>query len=159
MDDRGNQGELVRLFANDQNRIACDPEMQREIERNMNAELVTFNVLLLMDSSDVWEPTTLLLNRDGYLVKSNHSDVVRIEEEYLDLHIKVPYGLSAQFVLTCSDETSHPFNTNNDVRMRDTLVLTMRKFKAGYMGSARMLRDNPRAPTNRSLPSLRKGNR
>ncbi|KAK1313037.1 hypothetical protein QJS10_CPA06g01943 [Acorus calamus] len=28
--------------------------------------------LLVMDSSGVWEPTTLLLNRDGYLVKSNH---------------------------------------------------------------------------------------
>ncbi|KAK1327289.1 hypothetical protein QJS10_CPA01g00140 [Acorus calamus] len=28
--------------------------------------------MLNPDSSGVWEPTTLLLNRDGYLVKSNH---------------------------------------------------------------------------------------
>lgn len=30
MDDQGHQGELVRLFANDQNKITCDPDMQSD---------------------------------------------------------------------------------------------------------------------------------
>ncbi|KAL0346455.1 UNVERIFIED_CONTAM: hypothetical protein Scaly_1661500, partial [Sesamum calycinum] len=43
--------------------------------------------------------------------------------------IKIPSGPSAQFVLTCSNGSSYPFSTNNDIRLRDTLVLTMRIFQ------------------------------
>ncbi|XP_042484530.1 uncharacterized protein LOC122064820 isoform X3 [Macadamia integrifolia] len=91
MDEKGCQGDLVRLFANDQKKITCDPAMQEEIEKHLSAGRATFNVLLL---------------------------------------IKIPFGLSSQFVLTCSDGTSHPFSTKNDVRMRDTLVLSMRIFQS-----------------------------
>ncbi|XP_043696875.1 uncharacterized protein LOC122647562 isoform X6 [Telopea speciosissima] len=125
------QGDLVKLFANDQKKITCDPAMQEEIEKHISAGRATFNVLLLIDSSDLWEPTTFILKRSSYIVKINSMEVVVIEENYsADLSIKIPFGLSSQFVLTCSDGTSHPFSTNNDVRMRDTLVLTMRIFQS-----------------------------
>ncbi|XP_043696870.1 uncharacterized protein LOC122647562 isoform X2 [Telopea speciosissima] len=131
MDEKGCQGDLVKLFANDQKKITCDPAMQEEIEKHISAGRATFNVLLLIDSSDLWEPTTFILKRSSYIVKINSMEVVVIEENYsADLSIKIPFGLSSQFVLTCSDGTSHPFSTNNDVRMRDTLVLTMRIFQS-----------------------------
>ncbi|XP_077244828.1 uncharacterized protein LOC143884876 isoform X2 [Tasmannia lanceolata] len=130
MDDGGHQGELVRIFANNQEKIACDPDMQHEIETHFSAGRATFNVLLLMDSFEGWEPTRLILKQSSYQIQSKNMDVL-IEEKYSpDLSIKIPSGLSTQFVLTCSDGTSHPFSTNNDVRMRDTLVLTMRIFQS-----------------------------
>ncbi|PPS19313.1 hypothetical protein GOBAR_AA01269 [Gossypium barbadense] len=47
MDDQGRQGELVRLFANDQNKIKCDPEMQNEIDLFISSGQAIFTVLLL----------------------------------------------------------------------------------------------------------------
>ncbi|KAB2058514.1 hypothetical protein ES319_A11G240300v1 [Gossypium barbadense] len=130
MDDQGRQGELVRLFANDQNKIKCDPEMQNEIDLFISSGQAIFTVLLLMDSSENWEPATLTLRRSSYQIKINSTEAVEISEKYSkELSIKVPSGLSTQFVLTCSDGSSRPFSTYN-VRMRDTLVLTMRMFQS-----------------------------
>ncbi|XP_024190322.1 uncharacterized protein LOC112194296 isoform X2 [Rosa chinensis] len=130
MDDQGRQGELVRLFANDQNKIKCDPEMQREIDTYISRGQATFSVRLLMDSAENWEPATLYLGRSGYRIKIDSTEAVVIAEKFSnDLSIKVPCGLSTQFVMTCSDGSSHPFNTQS-VWMRDTLVLTMRMLQS-----------------------------
>ncbi|GAU30762.1 hypothetical protein TSUD_354870 [Trifolium subterraneum] len=48
MDNKGRQGELVRLFANDQNKIKCDPKMQHEIDTYLSKGKAIFNVLLLV---------------------------------------------------------------------------------------------------------------
>lgn len=48
MDDKGRQGELVKLFANDQNKITCDSEMKHEIGTNLSKGEATFSVLLLV---------------------------------------------------------------------------------------------------------------
>ncbi|KAM3270783.1 putative protein isoform X1 [Capsicum chacoense] len=130
MDDQGHQGELVRLFANDQNKITCDPDMQSEIDTHISESQATFNVLMLVDSSENWEPVTIFLRRSSFQVKVHRTQAVVIAEKFSkELSIKIPSGLSAQFVITCSDGSSHPFSTNNDIRMRDTLVLTMRIFQ------------------------------
>jgi hypothetical protein len=42
------QGELVRLFANDQNKIRCDTEMQTEIDTYISRGQASFNVQLLV---------------------------------------------------------------------------------------------------------------
>ncbi|XP_061363248.1 uncharacterized protein LOC133306885 isoform X3 [Gastrolobium bilobum] len=137
MDDKGRQGELVRLFANDQNKIKCDSEMQHEIDTNLSKGEATFNVLLLMDSSDNWEQATLFLRRSGCQIKINVTEDVVVSEKFSkDLSIKVPCGLSAQFVLTCSNGSSHPLSTYS-VRMRDTLVLTMRIFQSKALDDKR----------------------
>ncbi|TYG95336.1 hypothetical protein ES288_A11G260100v1 [Gossypium darwinii] len=137
MDDQGRQGELVRLFANDQNKIKCDPEMQNEIDLFISSGQAIFTVLLLMDSSENWEPATLTLRRSSYQIKINSTEAVEISEKYSkELSIKVPSGLSTQFVLTCSDGSSRPFSTYN-VRMRDTLVLTMRMFQSKALDDKR----------------------
>ncbi|KAG2720767.1 hypothetical protein I3843_02G041200 [Carya illinoinensis] len=130
MDDKGRQGDLVKLFANDQNKIKCDPEMQSEIDTHIARGQAAFSVLLLVDTSENWEPTTLSLKRSSYQIKINSTEAVVIAEKFSkDLSIQIPSGLSTQFVLTCSDGSSRPFSTYN-VRMRDTLVLTMRMFQS-----------------------------
>lgn len=138
MDDHGRQGQIVRLFANEQNKIMCDPEMQQEIDRYMAAGQASFSVLLLMDSSENWEQTTFTLKRSNYQVKINRTEEIFIHEKYMnDVSIKIPSGLTTQFVLTYSDGSSHPFNTFHDVRMRDTLVLTMRMFQSKALDERR----------------------
>ncbi|XP_057451175.1 uncharacterized protein LOC130743079 isoform X2 [Lotus japonicus] len=137
MDDKGHQGELVRLFANDQNKIKCDPEMQLEIDTNLAKGEATFSVLLLMDSSENWEQATLFLRRSGYQIKISGTEGPVVAEKFSkDLSIKVPCGLSTQFVLTCSNGSSHPLSTYS-VRMRDTLVLTMRIFQSKALDDKR----------------------
>ncbi|KAI8545600.1 hypothetical protein RHMOL_Rhmol07G0052000 [Rhododendron molle] len=131
MDDRDRQGELVWVFANGQNTIPCDPDIQLEIDTYVSKGEATFSILLLMDASETWEPTTLVLKRSDYQIKDNRSQETLISEKFSeDISIKIPSGVSTQFVLTCSDGSSHLLNTYNDIRMRDTLVLTMRMFQS-----------------------------
>ncbi|XP_021679577.2 uncharacterized protein LOC110664273 isoform X2 [Hevea brasiliensis] len=137
MDDQGRQGELVRLFANDQNKIKCDPPMQQEIDMYISKGEATFSVQLLTDSSDHWKSATLVLQRSGYQMQSISEEAVLIAEKFSkNLSIKIPSGVSTQFVLTCSSGSSHPLNTY-DVRTRDTLVLTMRMFQSKALDDKR----------------------
>ncbi|KAK1413395.1 hypothetical protein QVD17_35168 [Tagetes erecta] len=137
MDDQGRQGEIVRLFANDQNKITCDPEMQQEIDRYMSAGQASFSVMRLMDSSENWEQTTFSLRRSNYQIKINGTQDIVIDEKYSSvLSIKIPSGLNTQFVLTRLNGSSHPF-AFQDVRMRDTFVLTMRMFQSKALDERR----------------------
>ncbi|XP_055807160.1 uncharacterized protein LOC129875936 isoform X2 [Solanum dulcamara] len=88
MDDQGHQGELVRLFANDQNKITCDPDMQLEIDTHITEGQATFNVLMLVDSSENWEPATIFLRRSSFQVKVHRTqDVVIVEKISKELSI------------------------------------------------------------------------
>ncbi|XP_065851960.1 uncharacterized protein [Euphorbia lathyris] len=128
MDDHGRQGELVRIFANDQNKIKCDLEMQQEIDSYISKGEATFSIQLLMD--DKWKSATLILYRSGYQIKSISEDIMLTAEKFSkNLSIKIPSGFSTQFVLTCASGSSLPLNTY-DVRMRETLVLTLRMFQS-----------------------------
>ncbi|XP_051147963.1 uncharacterized protein LOC127263067 [Andrographis paniculata] len=131
MDEQGRQGDLVRIFANENNKITCDDDMQDDIDAYVSKGSATFPILILLDSSENWEPATLSLRRPGFQVKVQSKQDVVISEKYSkDLLIKIPSGLSAQFVLTCANGSSYPFSTNNDVRMRDMIVLTLRIFQS-----------------------------
>ncbi|XP_076951676.1 uncharacterized protein LOC143625113 [Bidens hawaiensis] len=137
MDDQGRQGQIVRLFANEQNKISCDSEMQQEIDRFMSEGQASFNVFMLMDPSERWEQTTFSLRRFNYQIKIHRTQEIFIEEKYSsESLIKIPAGLTTQFVLTRPDGSSHPF-TFNDVRMRDTFVLTMRMFQSKALDDRR----------------------
>ncbi|CAN0829894.1 hypothetical protein LINGRAHAP2_LOCUS1247 [Linum grandiflorum] len=136
MDDQGRQGELVRLFANGQRKIKCDQDMQSEIDTYIANGEATFSVLLLMDTSENWEPIDLVLQRSGYRMKSKISvELVFAEKFSKDLSLKIPSG-STQFVLMSSDGTSYPLSTST-VRMRETLVLTMRMFQSKALDDKR----------------------
>ncbi|XP_026457383.1 LEAF RUST 10 DISEASE-RESISTANCE LOCUS RECEPTOR-LIKE PROTEIN KINASE-like 2.1 isoform X2 [Papaver somniferum] len=131
MNGDGCQGELMRLFANNQTKITCDLEMQMKIKTHISEGQARFNVLRILwkDTSKVWEPRTFILNSQSFQIR-NVDDLI-FQEDYSDnSYIQIPYGHTAQLVLTCSDGSSHLFSTGNDVRMRDILVLTMRTFQS-----------------------------
>ncbi|GAB2270758.1 hypothetical protein Dimus_005627 [Dionaea muscipula] len=131
MDDKGRQGKLVRVIANNENKITCDPDMQLEIDTYLSKGHATFSILMLVNTAENWEPATLTLKRSGFQVKINETGSTPIFERFSkDLLIKIPSGISSQFVLTIHNGSSHPFSTHNDVRKRDTIVLTMRMFQS-----------------------------
>ncbi|KAI7740092.1 hypothetical protein M8C21_026369 [Ambrosia artemisiifolia] len=132
MDDRGRQGKVVRLFANGQNKITCDPEMQQEIDNYMSVGLALFSASLLMDSSETesWEQTTISLRRSKFQIKISRTQDIFMHTKYSSLFsIKIPLGLTTEFALTRPNGSSHTFSFQ-DVRMRDTCVLTMRMFQS-----------------------------
>ncbi|OWM70871.1 uncharacterized protein LOC116214220 isoform X2 [Punica granatum] len=137
MDNQGRQGEIVRLFANDRRKITCDPEMQMEIDKHISKGHAIFKVQLLVDSSETWESATLILKPSSYEIKLISTGEAAVSEKFSkELSIKVPCGFSTQFVLTCSNGSSRPLSTN-DVRMRDTLVVTMRMFQSKALDEKR----------------------
>ncbi|XP_064935282.1 uncharacterized protein LOC103994621 isoform X6 [Musa acuminata AAA Group] len=149
IDDSGRQGHLVRQFANNHSKITCDPEMQHEIDAYISAGRAIFDVKLWNDSID-WEQAVLIVKRSTYLIMIKHTDRVVMEEKYSpELKIKVPLGYTTQFVLTCSDGTnlplrtdgtSQPYNLENDVRLRDMIVLTMRCFQSKAVDAKRKVK-------------------
>ncbi|KAM0841873.1 hypothetical protein ACQ4PT_058749 [Festuca glaucescens] len=48
MDDNGRQGDLVRKFANDENKISCDPDMQNDIDISISRGRANFDVYVLV---------------------------------------------------------------------------------------------------------------
>ncbi|XP_075500963.1 uncharacterized protein LOC142539411 isoform X1 [Primulina tabacum] len=132
MDDQGRQGELVRILANDHNKITCDEEMQEEIDSYLAKGQAKFLVMILLDSSENWEHATLYLRRLGFQVKVEKTQAAVIVEKYSEeVLIKIPSGPSTQFVLKCANGSSYPFSTTNgDIRMREKVVLTMRIFQS-----------------------------
>nr|XP_018676506.1 PREDICTED: uncharacterized protein LOC103972199 isoform X3 [Musa acuminata subsp. malaccensis] len=149
IDNNDHQGDLVRQFANNQNKITCDSEMQNQIDAYISAGKAIFNIKALVDSSN-WQQTVLVVKRSIYQIKVKHSDDLVIEEKYSpDLKIKVPLGYTTQFVLTCSDGTNLPLSTDgtcqpysleNDVRLRDIIVLTMRHFQSKVLDIKRKVK-------------------
>ncbi|CAD6335545.1 unnamed protein product [Miscanthus lutarioriparius] len=137
MDDDGLQGELVTSFANGKSKIACDSDMQSEINACISNKEALYNVFIL--NADSWELATVMLRRTGYQIKAKMSDELIIEEEYSQmLQTKIPNGRTTQFVLVSSGGVNLAFNTcgitepnteDYDVRLRDLIVLTMRAFQ------------------------------
>ncbi|KAK9749083.1 hypothetical protein RND81_02G101300 [Saponaria officinalis] len=82
MDENGRQGEIVRLFANDQNKITCDPEMPEEINSYISQGQAHFSVLVLFGSLEHWEAATFILHRSGFQVKNNETEAVQIAEKF-----------------------------------------------------------------------------
>ncbi|THU64163.1 hypothetical protein C4D60_Mb01t23580 [Musa balbisiana] len=46
LDDRKRKGELVKVFANEQRKIICDPEMQEQIKRTLSVGLASYEISL-----------------------------------------------------------------------------------------------------------------
>ncbi|WOH14524.1 hypothetical protein DCAR_0934043 [Daucus carota subsp. sativus] len=128
MNDQGHQGEIVRLFANDQNKITCDPEMQQEIDTYISEGEAVYNVQLLMEPSKDWEQTTLILQRTGFQIQINKTQDIMSDSFSVDFSINIPAGMTSQFNIGCSDGSSYSFNASS-MRMRDIIVLTMRMFQ------------------------------
>uniref|UniRef100_A0A804PAG2 Uncharacterized protein n=1 Tax=Zea mays TaxID=4577 RepID=A0A804PAG2_MAIZE len=138
MDDNGRQGDLVTEFANNGNKITCDPEMQSHIDACISKGRAEFEVFVLAYSPEEWELATLVLTRPNYQIKFKQTGNVVIDEKYSQsLQTKIPNGRTTQFVLITAGTTlpfntqgiSEPNNEDYDVRLRDLIVLVMRTFQ------------------------------
>ncbi|XP_057871763.2 uncharacterized protein LOC131078111 isoform X1 [Cryptomeria japonica] len=131
IDDRNRKGELVKVFANDQNKITCDPTMQEQIECYFFAGQAVFDVQLSVGMLDIWEPAVLTLERSTYEIKGTKPCRDVVHEKYTsELCIVIPYGHEAQFMITNLARQTIGLRLKEDnMRMRDAIVLTMKLFK------------------------------
>ncbi|KAM7486282.1 hypothetical protein LguiA_002291 [Lonicera macranthoides] len=126
MDHKEHLGKPFRVMANNGKRITCEPDMQQEIDRYISEGLATFDVLFLVDSHGGVVPTTLVSEKSRYpfmiytqqAFQNFRSPATEISKIFCDVtSIQIPLGRSADFVLRCSDGSSHSFKTGG----KDTL--------------------------------------
>ncbi|XP_066377021.1 uncharacterized protein [Miscanthus floridulus] len=144
MDDNGRQRHLWTRFANNGNKITCDPEMRSHIAAYISNGRAEFEVYVLAYSPEEWEVATLVLTRPNYRIKLKKTGEVIIDEKYSQsLQTKIPNGRTTQFVLVTAGATlpfntlgiSEPNNEDHDVRLRDLIVLVMRTFQKKALDS------------------------
>lgn len=129
LDDRKRKGELVKVFANEQRKITCDPAMQEQIEKTLSAGHASYEVALSARFLDIWEQAVLAIKREGYSIKCNGPRGVVVTEKFLPTTaISIPYGQPTEFSILCSNGAEYLLRTR-DSWLRDTIVLTMRLFK------------------------------
>jgi regulator of replication initiation timing len=130
LDEKKRKGELVKVFANDQKKIACDPEMQEQIKKNLSVGHISYDVELSARFMDIWEPAVLIIKREGYSIKcSGPRGVVVVEKFEQATSINIPYGRPAEFVIQTAQNVDHVLRMAGNGMLRDSIVLTMRLFK------------------------------
>ncbi|XP_044955178.1 uncharacterized protein LOC123405616 [Hordeum vulgare subsp. vulgare] len=82
LDDRKRKGEIVKVYANEERKITCDPEMKELIKKILSVGHVSYEVLLPVRFIDMWEPAVLAIKREGYRIKSNGQCGVVITEKF-----------------------------------------------------------------------------
>ncbi|KAL5574556.1 hypothetical protein UlMin_016255 [Ulmus minor] len=131
LDKRKRKGELVRVFANDNKRIACDPEMQSQLEKALNSvhASYTYKVGRLTEYLDIWEQATLTIKREACIIKSSGSGGGVYTEKFSpDTIVTIPYGSPTEFSISGSGGAEHVLKAEDNGSARDTIVLTLRLF-------------------------------
>lgn len=133
LDNRKRKGEPVQVFANDNKKITCEPEMQSYIEKSFHSGHASYKVSLSTGYLDIWEPATLALKKEGYSIKCSGPNGVVITEKFSpSTNVAIPYGHISEFVIIGSTGAEHLLRAENsptDVSgHRDTIVLTLRLF-------------------------------
>ncbi|WOK93497.1 hypothetical protein Cni_G02195 [Canna indica] len=128
LDDRKRKGELVKVFANEQRKITCDPEMQEQIRRTHSIGHVSYDVSLSARFLDIWEPAILAIKKEGYSIKCNGPRGVVVTEKFQqNTTVTIPYGHPTEFLI--QDNSGEYLLKTEESALRDTIVLTMRLFK------------------------------
>ncbi|XP_074569729.1 uncharacterized protein LOC141826386 isoform X3 [Curcuma longa] len=129
LDDRKRKGELVKVFANDQRKITCDPEMQEQIERTFSSGNASYEVSLSTRYLGIWETAILAIKRGGYSIKRNDGQRGVVAEKFQpNTTISIPYGHPTEFLIQDANANEYLLRTESSV-LRDTIVLTLRLFQ------------------------------
>lgn len=129
LDNRKRKGELVKVFANEQIKIALDPDMQEQIEKTLHSGHASYEVSVAVGYLDIWEPAILAIKREGYSIKCNGPRGVVVTEKFLPITaVTIPYGSPTAFSISGAGGVEHPLKTTDSSALRDTIVLTMRLF-------------------------------
>ncbi|KAH9611138.1 hypothetical protein KSS87_004801 [Heliosperma pusillum] len=126
-------GELVRVFANEHNKIVCDPSMQGHIEQNFYNGHASYNVSLSTNFLDIWEPAILTIKREGYTIKGSATSGIAISEKFSPgTTVTITHGHDLEFSLFNTSGVEHLLRAEDNiadiVSVRDTIVLTLRLF-------------------------------
>ncbi|XP_074311653.1 uncharacterized protein LOC141647399 isoform X2 [Silene latifolia] len=133
LDDRKRKGELVRVFANEHNKIVCDPSMQSHIEQNFYNGHASYHVSLSTNFLDIWEPAILTIKREGYTIKGSGTSGIAINEKFSPgTTVSITHGHDLEFSLFNASGVEHLLRAEDNiadiVSVRDTIVLTLRLF-------------------------------
>ncbi|KAL8200211.1 hypothetical protein R6Q57_011550 [Mikania cordata] len=75
MDNRKRKGKLVTVFANEHKKIVCDPDMLDHIRKALQTGYAEHRLSLHTGFLDIWEPVTLLIKKNGIIIKSDGTPV------------------------------------------------------------------------------------
>lgn len=126
LDDRNRKGEVVKVFANDQRKIRCAPDMQEYIEKTLYSGCASFEVTVALKYLDIWDPAILSIKREGYKIKCTSNRGVVAAEMFLKTSkVTIPYGHPNEFHLHGS--AVHLLRAESS-SSRDEIVLTFRLF-------------------------------
>uniref|UniRef100_A0A0D9ZT04 Uncharacterized protein n=1 Tax=Oryza glumipatula TaxID=40148 RepID=A0A0D9ZT04_9ORYZ len=130
LDDRKRKGEIVKVYANEQKKITCDPETKELIKKILSIGHVSYEVLLPVRFLDMWEPAVLAIKREGYSIKCNGQRGVVITEKFQQATaINIPYGRPTEFSILAADGAEYNLKPAENAPSRDTIVLILRLFR------------------------------
>ncbi|CAN6336562.1 unnamed protein product [Urochloa humidicola] len=130
LDDRKRKGEIVKVYANDQRKITCDPETKELIKKVLSLGHVSYEVLLPVRFLDMWEPAVLAIKREGYSIKCNGQRGVVVTEKFQQaMTVNVPYGRPTEFSIVSSDGAEYNLKPAENAPSRDAIVLILRLFR------------------------------
>ncbi|CAL9231305.1 unnamed protein product [Arabidopsis halleri] len=131
LDGRNRKGKLVKVFANDNRKIACHPDMQSNIDKTLHTGHASYKVFLATGFLDKWEAATLSIKREGYTIKCDN-DLTIVENFSASTAVTIPFGKPGELVIIGSDGSEHSLRAENGltdlVGSRDEIVLTLRLF-------------------------------
>ncbi|KAJ4973346.1 hypothetical protein NE237_006520 [Protea cynaroides] len=128
LDNRKRKGELVKVFANDQRKITCDPEMQEQIEKTLYSGHASYEVTLSAKYLDIWEPAILAIKREGYSIKCKGPRGVVVTEKFQSATtVIISFEHMTEFSILGSGGIEHVLRAYSSP-LREAIVLTMRLF-------------------------------
>ncbi|KAK9735577.1 hypothetical protein RND81_04G214000 [Saponaria officinalis] len=133
LDDRKRKGELVRVFANEHNKIVCDLTMKSHIEQNLHNGQASYKVSLSTNYLHLWEPATLIIKREGYSIKGSGSSDVAISEKFSQgTTVSIMHGHDLEFSIFSTSGEEYLLRADDIISdiasVRDVIVLTLRLF-------------------------------
>uniref|UniRef100_A0A452XW53 Uncharacterized protein n=1 Tax=Aegilops tauschii subsp. strangulata TaxID=200361 RepID=A0A452XW53_AEGTS len=83
LDNRERKGGIVKVYANEERKIPCDPETKELIKQTLSVGHVSYEVLLpAVPVLETWEPAVLAVTRKGYSIKCNGQCGVVVTETF-----------------------------------------------------------------------------
>lgn len=129
MDNRDRKGEIIKVFANDEQRITCDAQMQAEIDRSLSIGHSSYDVSISTGFQNSWEQAILMIKRETYSIRYNGLRDI-MEKFSPNTEIKVSYQQSNEFSIQNGNGSERLLRTcSSNSSLRDTIVLILRLFK------------------------------
>ncbi|XP_010230339.1 uncharacterized protein LOC100836432 isoform X2 [Brachypodium distachyon] len=132
LDDRKRKGDIVKVYANEQAKITCDPETKELIKRTLEVGNVSYQVQLPVKFIDMWEPAVLAIKREGYSIKCNGQRGVVLTEKFQQataINIPPGYERATEFLIVSADGLDYTLRPAENMPPRDTIVLVLRLFR------------------------------